>query len=77
METTQIDYNIYQAGLLLQFAMQGGDGAVTDQLQAVSTALREGSSKDIGKAISGLQRMLGEREEALKAYLKDVIRKGS
>lgn len=61
------DYQVYQAGLLIKFCMQGGDKASTDALVAVTEAISSG--KGVSKAVKKLQRVLGSKSEAVAAYL--------
>lgn len=75
MQPTEISHNLYQAGLLLSFAMNGGDKECTDQLQAV-TALLSGTGKgNAEKAIAKLQTALIEAQPKIVAYLQQLIAK--
>ncbi len=76
MESSELDYNIYQAGLVLSFAMEGGDSESTEALQAVTAALQAGKAKAISKSVQDFQSVISTKEAELKAYLAEVIKKG-
>ncbi|MCA8957397.1 MAG: hypothetical protein KDC87_15080, partial [Planctomycetes bacterium] len=67
-----LDYNIFQAGLLLSFCMRGGDADATKGLQAVTDALRDG--KKAVPAILALQKILSGKEEQLRAYFEKLMK---
>lgn len=73
MEAKDIDYNLYQAGLMFHFAMLGGDTATTEALTAVTKALDERNGKDVEKAIGKLQNTLIASEEKVVAHLAKLV----
>ncbi len=73
LEPKAIDANIYQAGLVLSFAVKGGDAKVTDAMMEVSQQIAAGKGKGLDKAIDKLARLIAEREDAVKAYLQKVV----
>ena len=64
------DYNIYQAGLLVKFCMEGGDKDCTAALMDVTKAI--GAGKGVAEAIKELQGILGEKTEAINKFLERV-----
>ncbi len=75
MESKDIDYNIFQAGLMIAFAAKGGDAKVTEALQAVTAALSEGKKGGPDKAIVKFQAALIEAEPKIVTYLQQLIAK--
>jgi hypothetical protein len=76
MESKQIDYNIYQAGLLISFAATGGDDKATKALQEVTAAFADGKSQAIDKSIDKLKTLLLGKEDEIRRHLQTVIAKG-
>lgn len=76
MESKDVDYNIYQAGLLMKFAKEGGDAAVTEALQAVLDLLTGTNKGNLDKAIGKLQTQLMGAEQKVAAFLQTLIAKG-
>jgi hypothetical protein len=76
MESKDVDYNIYQAGLLLKFAKEGGDATVTEALQGVLDLLTGSSKGNLDKALGKLQTQLMGAEQKVAAYLQALIAKG-
>jgi hypothetical protein len=74
LEVQQIDYNIYQAGLLVSFCLYGGDKEATEAMQAV-TASFEKDGRTIERAVQKLERILVKKEAELRAYLHKVTTK--
>lgn len=72
---TRVEYNVFQAGLALSFAMRGGDKEAVKAVQAFTAAFDEGP-KAVAKAAQQLEKVLMKKEEELRAYLKDVVSKG-
>ena len=64
------DYNVYQAGLLVKFCMQGGDKESTDAMMAVTQAISEG--KGISAAVKKLGAVLGTKSDAVAIYLEKI-----
>ena len=75
MESTAIDYNMYQAGLLLAYAVKGGDPKVTETMQAVTAALGGTAKGGFDKAVTKLQTQLIEAEPKVAAYMQQLIAK--
>ncbi|HEX5054599.1 MAG TPA: hypothetical protein VFZ65_22675 [Planctomycetota bacterium] len=76
MEAKDVAYNLFQAGLMLSFAAQGGDAKTTEALQAVTASLSPGAKKgSAAKAISKLEAALIEAEPKIVAYLQKLIDK--
>jgi len=69
----QVEYNVFQSGLVLNFAMRGGDKEATAAVQAFTAALDEGP-REAEKAAQELEKVLITKEEELRAYLKDVVK---
>lgn len=74
MEAKDIDANIYQAGLMLSFATQGGDAKVTEAMLEVTAEFTAGKGKAVAKAIEKLQKLLVDREDAIKGHLQKLVR---
>ncbi len=75
MESKDIDYNVFQAGLSLSFAAHGGEAKVTDALQAVTAALGGNAKGAASKAIAKLETELIVAEPKIVAYLQQLIAK--
>lgn len=75
MEAKDIDYNLYQAGLMFSFAAEGGDAPITDAMVAVTHALSEPKKGGADKAIAKLTSLLIAAEEKLVAHLQKLIAK--
>lgn len=75
MESKDIDYNLYQAGLMFSFAAEGGDAAVTDAMVAVTQALANPKKGGADKAIDKLTAQLIGAEEKIVAHLQKLIAK--
>ena len=54
LERRQLDYNIYQAGLVIRFCMNGGDNKATDALMAVTKAFDK-DGRSVGRAVANLE----------------------
>jgi hypothetical protein len=77
MQPEEIGFNLYQAGLMLSFAMDGNHAKVKEAMLAVSQALgspdaKKGAAK---AAIEKLQAALTGAEEEIKAHLAHLISK--
>ena len=70
IETRILDFNIYQGGLVLDFAMSGTDDGTTKAMQDVTAAAVEG--KGLAKAVQQLQKTLGKQEDAVRDHLRKV-----
>lgn len=75
MESTAIDYNIYQAGLMFSFAATGSDEAVTAALHEVGNLLNGTSKGKFDKAIGKLEAALIAAEPKIAAHLQELISK--
>ena len=76
MESKEIDFNVFQAGLVFAFATQGRDEKVTAAMLAVSKAFTERNKEAIGAAISGLRSAIEASAEPFRQHLQAVIEKG-
>lgn len=74
MESTAIDANIFQAGLVLAFALRGGDAKVTDAMLEVTRDFTSGKGKSVDKAIDKVEKLVAEHEEQVRDYLKKLVR---
>jgi hypothetical protein len=72
---TDIDSNLYEAGLLIAFAAQAGDTKATAALQDVTKALEERNKAGIDKAMGSLEKCLADSQQAVEAYLQQLIAK--
>jgi hypothetical protein len=75
MESTKIAFNLFQSGLLLSYATQGGNREVTDAMVAVTDALSGKGKASVGKAITKLEELLSEQQDAIVTHLKKLIAK--
>jgi hypothetical protein len=75
MESTAIAYNLYQAGLCIAFAAQGGDQTCTEAMKAVTASLSSGAKGAAAKAIAKLETDLIAAEPKIAAYLQQLIAK--
>lgn len=75
MESKDIDYNMFQAGLLLAYAVHGGDAKVTEAMQAVTGCLAGTAKGNFDKALTKLQTHLIESEPKIVTYLQQLIAK--
>jgi hypothetical protein len=74
MESKEIDYNIFQAGLMVSYATAGGDEKVSEAYKAAVAALTtQGKGGD--KAIAKLEATLIEAEPKIVTYLQGLIAK--
>lgn len=73
VEVSEINYNVFQAGLVLSFAASGANAKVTDAMLEVTRCFKEGKGKNLEKAIDKLQKQLIGTEPELRAYLQKLI----
>jgi hypothetical protein len=73
MENEEIATNIFQAGLLLDFASRGGDDAVTKAMSKVTEAFASGDGKELGQAIERLQKDLEKAGDKVRDHLKKLV----
>lgn len=77
MESKDIDYNVFQAGILLAYCMHGGDAKATEALKGVTDVLSGTAKGSLDKAVAKLQAQLMDDEAKIVAYLQQVIAKGA
>lgn len=73
MESSKIAFNLFQAGLLLSFATQGGNNEVTDAMVAVTEALSGKGKGSASKAITRLEGLLAESQDQIVAHMNKLI----
>ena len=73
LEPPQIAFNLFQAGLLLSFATQGGNTEVTDAMVAVTEALSGKGKASATKAITKLEELLAESQDEVVAHMNKLI----
>ena len=73
MDSRIIDFNVFQAGLMFSFAMEGGDESATKALGAVTEAARAGDAKKLAKAVEALQTTLIEKQDAIRDHLRKLV----
>ena len=69
---SELDFNMYQAGLVLEYAMQGGDAAAKSALDAVRKAVADGDGRALTKAITALQEALAKAEDGVRERLRTI-----
>ena len=74
MESSQIAFNLFQAGLLLSFATQGGNTEVTDAMVAVTEALSGKGKGNAGKAVTRLEALLAKSQDQVVAHMNKLIK---
>lgn len=70
-----LEINIYEAGLVLSFAAEGGNDAAIEAVQELTEAFDKGRGKAIEKAADKLRDTVVREEAALNAWLQELIRK--
>ena len=70
IENSKLDFNVYQAGLVLVFCRDGGDAKATDALKEVTQAFEKG--KNVEKAIQNLEKVMVKKEAELRAHLQKI-----
>ncbi len=72
-----IDHNIYQAGLMVRFALapedEGGDSRVSDNWQAVVEVIQEADSRATARTIDKLEKSYYSKQEEIRSYLQWLI----
>lgn len=71
----EVDYNLYQAGLMLAYGMRGGDQTTTDALMNVTNALSADGKGSASKALTGFEKLLDSKQESIIEYLNKLISK--
>ena len=78
MNRNGIDHNIYQAGLMVRFALapedEGGDSRVSDNWQDVVEVIQEGDSRGTARTIDRLEKSYYSKQEEIRSYLQWLIR---
>ncbi|MBK8980552.1 MAG: hypothetical protein IPM29_32010 [Planctomycetes bacterium] len=69
----QLDYNIYQAGLVIDFALSGKNAKVTEAMLKVTEAFTKGDSRGAARAFQDLQKEVSNAEEALREHLRSIV----
>ena len=77
MESKDIDYNVFQSGLLLSYCLHGGDEKAAAALKVVTDVLSGAAKGSLDRAVAKLQDQLVADEAKIAAYLQQVIAKGS
>ncbi|GAB4135950.1 MAG: hypothetical protein Fur0037_00060 [Planctomycetota bacterium] len=72
MESKDIDYNIYQAGLMLAYATSGADPKVTDAMLAITKRFADGKGQGLDKDVSRLEDLLVAHEKDIQAFLQKL-----
>lgn len=75
MEPTAISATVYEAGLMLSFAMRGGDEQATATLMSITDVLSGKTKGGIDKLVKQLEARLIEVEPAIGNYLKQLLAK--
>ncbi|MFN3243069.1 MAG: hypothetical protein ACE37K_16335 [Planctomycetota bacterium] len=75
LETKDIDFNLFQAGLMLAYGMRGGDQEATDALMNVTNALSGKGKGSAGKALTAFEKLLDSKKDKIVAYLNTLIAK--
>ena len=76
MTSTQIAFNIFQAGLFLSYATRGGNQEVTDAMVALTETLSGKAKGSASKAIVKLEKLLADNKDGISAHLKELAAKG-
>jgi len=71
---TDVAYNIFQAGLVLSYAMKGGNQEATNALLEVTNAL-SGKGGNASKAVSDLEKLLINCKDGIVEHLTALIAK--
>lgn len=74
MESTMIDYNIYQAGLLISYLSRGRDDKLIEAMKNVTDMLASRKAKGIDKVITKLAEQFAANESAIAAHLQELIK---
>ena len=73
LASDRIAHNIFQAGLLLDFAMRARDAEATAAAGSLVEALRDRDGEAVDEAVKAFRNTLGAKETELRAFLKQVI----
>ena len=75
LDTKDIDFNLFQAGLMLAYGMRGGDQEATDALMGVTNALSADGKGSAGKAVTAFEKLLDGKKSSIVEYLNKLISK--
>ena len=75
MESTQIAFNIFQAGLLISYAAHGGNNEVTDAMVDLTNTLSGKGSGNATKALAKLEKLLADNKDGISEHLKKLVAK--
>jgi len=75
LDSKEVDYNLFQAGLMLAYGMRGGDKEATDALLAVTSALSGKGKGSAGKALTAFEKLLDGKKDSIVEYLNKLIAK--
>jgi hypothetical protein len=64
------DYNVFEAGLLIDYCLSGGDADATAAMRAVTAAIVQGQG--VAAAVRELQTRLGGKAAEVAAYLEKI-----
>jgi|GEM_PF-2246759 len=70
-----IDFNLYQSGLMLAYGMRGGDQETTDALMEVTNALSADGKGSASKALTSFEKLLDGNKDKIAEYLNKLIAK--
>ena len=76
MTSSQIAFNIFQAGLFLSYATRGGNQEVTDAMVALTDTLSGKAKGSASKAIIKLEKLLADNKDGITEHLKKLAAKG-
>ena len=71
VDSPRLDYNVYQAGLVLVFCRDGGDAKATEALKEVTQAFQNG--KNVEKAVQNLEKVMLKKDAELRAHLQKIL----
>jgi hypothetical protein len=71
LEWTMLSYNIFQAALVLDYAMKGGDEEATKAVQAVTAAFNE-NGPAAEEALANFRTVMATKEDEVRDYLSKV-----
>lgn len=77
MQTADLEYNIFHAGLVVAFAAESGNEEALKALQDFNAAIASGKSKAVAKSVAKFRKVIADNEDALRQYLQTVIKRGS
>ncbi len=75
LSSQKLEYNIYQAGLVVTFSMRGGDQDSVRAAQAFTASFDKGG-RTVERAAQGMERVMMGKEEEIRAYFKQILEKG-